>query len=898
MSLIRIFRRLKAKGPAVSERSHDMPIDPSSFLKQKPVRRISTAHAAYGPDTIASLVRQTTPSSPRSKYSSSNEDEHDSDHSSDDNDSLDSFIEANYNEFGCSMVDNAQLDSKDRERVRQVLSSQPNLVFSADAVRHVARTWDAEMMNFLINAQGPKVHLTCRVVEAVLLNKNYGMEVMASLQERGAAIKITSSVVVAPYENRLCGRDILMQLLCDPGVSVGTEAVEVIAALFDVEVVRVLRSRSGIKITDKALVAAAHNLEGLCILEMLLDYKDEVKMLEDVAVAAAGNENTGWKMIQLLIDRTGKIPKSERIWESAAGNKNHGNKITGILFRHQGKVLATEDIIVAAASNNMTGKLVIDFLFEHVEQIELTDVIIMAVSDNWHHITEIIDMLLNKSTNEIQMTARIVPSLTKDPPPGMEENVRSRMCDTIFYLLNGKFKDRVSFTTDALVQIMACGTLDLISDLLDSLGEKISITEQMIEAVAGGDGYRGTDKIVQRLFEHNPSVKINERTVILAAQGITGSKLLRTLFNHDSMLRVPPEAIETAAEDRSWASELVAVLLDQDPTVLITEKAVVAAARDSYEPYTLDLFISRCKGEIRLTLQTPYPRPLLVEFVKRILAEPHETHVIGPPLEEAVKIDDPEIVAHILRNEEQPRRLSAQEAAGAVGNESAGKEITQMLLAHGFQIEISESVVRSAALIHKEGYQIMELLIGDTERVGVAQTDAEAIAALMPAEIVRLLFETRQDIRVTTRVLEQAAKNGPKTLAVLIEVLGEYPPITDDILQAAASNVQSLHWLYDNYGDDVEFKQKAVEIAAGNSTGMELQAMLKRWGNSVRITTKVMEAVATTYWVCDKVSMLFEMRPREVCLSDDFWIAFAGSKDAYRAEETLKKLAGYCQILR
>jgi hypothetical protein len=164
------------------------------------------------------------------------------------------------------------------------------------------------MMNFLLKAQGPKVHLTCGVVEAVLSNKEYGVEVMASLQERGAAIKITSSVVVAAYENEKCGRDILMQLLGDPGVSVETKAVVMIAARFDVGVVRVLLSRSGIKITDKALVAAAHNLQGLHILEILLNYKDEVQMLEDVAVAAAGNENTGWKMLQLLINRTMQYP--------------------------------------------------------------------------------------------------------------------------------------------------------------------------------------------------------------------------------------------------------------------------------------------------------------------------------------------------------------------------------------------------------------------------------------------------------------------------------------------------------------------------------------------------------------------------------------------------------------
>ncbi|RKK66275.1 hypothetical protein BFJ69_g15539 [Fusarium oxysporum] len=796
------------------------------------------------------------------------------------------------------MVKAAARCPKEREHVRQVLLSRPNLRFTADAVQHAARTWDAEMMSFLLKEQGPKVHLTCGVVEAVLSNQSFGVGIMAILQERGAAIKITSSVVVAAYENKKCGRDILMQLLYDPGVSVETKVVDKIAALFDVEVMRVLLSRSSIKITDKALVAAAHNLQGLYILETLLNYKDEVHRLEDVAVAAAGNGNAGWDMLQLLIDRIGKIPESERIWESAAGNEKYGRKITGLLFRHQGRVLASEDVIVAAASNPRTGKPVIVFLFEHIEQIVLTDAMILAASQNWRHTTEIIDMFLNKSANEVQITAHTAPSFAEDPAkdiPWMKD-ARSQMCDAVFYILNGKFKDRVSFTADAVIQIMTHGALNLISDLLDSLGEKISITEKMIEAVAGGDKFRGPDKIVQRLFEHNPSVKINEKTVILAAQGVSGSRLLRALFNHDSTLQVTPEAIETAAGDYLWASELVAVLLDQTPTVLITEKAVVEATRDEYEPYTIDLFISRCKGEIKLGLQTRYPRDFLVACVRRILTEPNEARVTGPLLGEALQIGDPGIVAHILRNEEKPRRLSALETERAVGNSSAGKQMTQMLLDHGFQIEISESVVRSAAGIHRKGYEIMELLIGDTERVRVTPTGAEAIAALMPAEIARLLFETREEIRVTTRVLEEAARHDRKTLAVLIEILGEYPPITDGILQAAASNVHSLSCIYDNYGGDVECTQRAVEIAAGYSM-QGLQVMLEKWGDSVRITTKVMEAVATNSWVCDTVSMLFKMRPDQVCLSDDFWIALAGSEYEWRTEKAVQELAVYCDCI-
>ncbi|KAL3458366.1 hypothetical protein BJX64DRAFT_292287 [Aspergillus heterothallicus] len=773
------------------------------------------------------------------------------------------------------MVEDAARSDDIRGRVFKVLLRRPSLHFSPDAAQHAARLWSADMMSQLFEAQGQKVHPTCGVVQAAAANKRHGVEVMAILQERGAAIRLTRSLVNTLFQNQCCGRKLLMQLLSDPGVYVGASGVEAIAGLFDVEVVELLLCRSAIRATNKACVAAARNSQGLRILEILFTHETEVLEVEDIAVAAAENEQAGWMVLQFLIHRGLRIPATDRVWKAAAGHKRHGRKIIGLLFKHQGKFLASEDVLVAAAGNPETGKLVIDFLLQQGTQLVLSDTILLSSISNKQHAKELLDIFFDKSRNELRLTEQIVPSFVEPPVREIPwlKSKKFDMCEAIFFILDREHKDRVTFSADALVRIMASGSYDLIYKLLETVGEKISITEEMIEAIAQVNDTSGAAEIVQCLFQHSPSVNVTKRAIIAAAT--------RTSRGVD--------AIDAAICSRFWASELVEALLNQDPTVQITEKAVAGAGtHDMYDTSTFDRFLSKCRGEIRLSLQgLPYTlydiaTAPTIDFIKRALSESHGASVTGPLLEDAVRLDNSEIMA----------------SENAVGNSFAGKEIVQTLLAFNCRIDLTEPVVRSAAGIFSSGYEIIDLLLRDTERVRLLQSGVEAITALMPPNIVRLLFETRDKVGpMTTRMIEGAVKNSREVLDILVEAFGEFPLITDGILQAAASNVNSLRWIYDNYGDDVDCTQRAVEIAAGESMAA-LQVMLEQWGHEIRITTKVIGAVATSYSVCDTLSMLFNMRPKETCLSDDFWIALTASKYAWRAEEALEQLSEYCGFIR
>lgn len=220
----------------------------------------------------------------------------------------------------------------------------------------------------------------------------------------------------------------------------------------------------------------------------------------------------------------------------------------------------------------------------------------------------------------------------------------------------------------------------------------------------------------------------------------------------------------------------------------------------------------------------------------------------------------------------------------------------EVLLGHGLQLETTESVVRSAGRNLTNGHELINLLLGDGERVRVSQSGTEAIAGLIRPATVRLLFERREgEFTISTRMIEAAARNGCDVLEVICKNTADRPLITDGVTQAAASNVNSLRGIQENYGLEVGITQKAAEIAAGHSTEA-LQVLLEQWGHQICITLKVMEAAATSYSVYDTVKMLFDIRPDEVCLSEDFWVAVAGSHHV--PEQSVDQLSEYCDCIQ
>ncbi|PKX90610.1 uncharacterized protein P174DRAFT_266817 [Aspergillus novofumigatus IBT 16806] len=606
MALTRLFKRTTAPKPT------------------KPVQRISTASTTQTPGVITSLIAPPEPprtSSTDSVKEAGSESEHTA--SDGDDDGLDSFLTEYSGVFRQAMVKDAARSSDIRARVCQVLRQRPTLTIHPKGVEEAARIWDPEMMALLLETQGRKVHLLSTVIQAAVANEQSGVEIMRMFQDRGAPIRITQQVVVAAYRNEACGREILIQLLDNPNIPIGARGVQIIAKVFDVELMRsLLAGRPSIWISEGILAGAARNKQGRQLLQLLLTPSREVQDTERIFVAAARNEECGLEIIHFLIEYGLEIPANEKVWQSAAGHEKNGREILDLLLAHQGRVVDSEGVILAAAANTESGKRIIELLLEYgCCELVLTDAMILAATHNTRDGKEIIDLFLDHSQNDIRFTERTAPSFVQSSVPEWPWGERkSGLYDAVFNVLNGKHKDRVWFTAEAMVYIVSEGTRDLICGLLDKLGERVSITEEVIEAAPHVT-------IVQRLLKHTPSVQVTERAVILAAERWSGAEIIRAFTEHSNKLPVTPEAIEAAVKDVFFSEKTVKALLERSPSVGITEKAIATVTGPDYvdSRSMFDIFIAECKGEIRLNLQrgTEY-------LVARLLSGVMELPLLDP----------------------------------------------------------------------------------------------------------------------------------------------------------------------------------------------------------------------------------------------------------------------------
>lgn len=145
--------------------------------------------------------------------------------------------------------------------------------------------------------------------------------------------------------------------------------------------------------------------------------------------------------------------------------------------------------------------------------------------------------------------------------------------------------------------------------------------------------------------------------MLLAAESWSGVEILRALVERSNKLPVTPDAIEAAVKDDFDSEKKLKSLLENSPLVGITEKAVAAVAAPGYlgSERIFDILIAECKGEITLNLQrgTEY-------LVVQLLWGGHGATLVGPPIEQAVRVDNLEMVALVLKNQRMPKILSTK----------------------------------------------------------------------------------------------------------------------------------------------------------------------------------------------------------------------------------------------
>ncbi|KAE8310439.1 heterokaryon incompatibility protein-domain-containing protein [Aspergillus transmontanensis] len=139
-----------------------------------------------------------------------------------------------------------------------------------------------------------------------------------------------------------------------------------------------------ISLSEQVVKAAVGNTEisGQRIVEVFLQYQDNLPITEEVVKVAAWNEGPcGDRIMEVLLKYRDSLPITEEVVKAVAANEGtHGAKIMKMLSKHQDNLPVTEDVVKAAAGNEGAfAHCIMRVLFEHQYDILINEEMVTAM---------------------------------------------------------------------------------------------------------------------------------------------------------------------------------------------------------------------------------------------------------------------------------------------------------------------------------------------------------------------------------------------------------------------------------------------------------------------------------------------------------------------------------------
>jgi NACHT domain len=266
----------------------------------------------------------------------------------------------------------------------------------------------------------------------------------------------------------------------------------------------------------------------------------------------------------------------------------------------------------------------------------------------------------------------------------------------------------------------------------------------------------------------------------------------------------------------------------------------------------------------------------------------------------------------------------------AAGNSNGKKVMTLLLDRRGDDVQITEEVVKRAALNSDEA--IMTTLLdrrgGDIQ---ITEQVVEAAAWNFNGEVMGLLLDRRgDDIRITEDVVKAAAANwnGKRVMTLLLDRRGDDVQITKEVVEEAAMNyngevmavlldrrgddiqvteeltawiatrfdVEVMTLLLDRRGDDVQITERVVKAAIRNRSGKEVMVLLlDRRGDDVQITEEMAKSAAN-YYTGEVMVLLLDRRGDDIQITEELTALIAGRCPVEAMKMLLNRRGGDVQI--
>ncbi|KAF3070398.1 EF-hand superfamily Ca2+-modulated protein [Daldinia childiae] len=298
----------------------------------------------------------------------------------------------------------------------------------------------------------------------------------------------------------------------------------------------------------------------------------------------------------------------------------------------------------------------------------------------------------------------------------------------IFEYLFRALGNSVNITEAVLVSAAKSGWL--LEDIINILKRRpdIPIPEAIISDVVN-DEFHG-DELIEALFNHDPSIVVSEDNLVAAAQNNgRGTKILKFLIQHVDRIRITPRVVAAAAANKSLGNELVSLLLAGILDLHIEDTVLEAAAGN---PEFGD------------------------ELIETLLYYDGNTP-IGDRVMEAV-----------------------------ARNKKRGVKVFALLLEHDPNIKISESMLKAA--IANGNSKLLKVWL-DLSNVNSKVSEVVVKEAIHDFSTLLVLLKSGRRVTITPEVLKRVAMN--RHVTEIFPMLLNYDgrcPVTEAVLMAAIGN--------------------------------------------------------------------------------------------------------------
>ncbi|XHG01776.1 hypothetical protein AWENTII_005149 [Aspergillus wentii] len=316
--------------------------------------------------------------------------------------------------------------------------------------------------------------------------------------------------------------------------------------------------------------------------------------------------------------------------------------------------------------------------------------------------------------------------------------------------------------------------LDMLWDkgaLHDQSRASRKIIDERLVGTAAGSRRKSGPLLMSLLLDRKEkmTVKITEKVLRAASLNlICGTEIMKLVLNRcDGDIKITSSFMQELISSSSSSPDFMTVVLNRRiDEIMLDEKYVESFARGKKE--AMELLLQKRGEEIQVT-------------EKVLIAAARNTH-------------DAQTVRLLLIRREPGTNINKEILISAARNRRKGSEIMNMLLDEfGQDTAIDDEIIQAIAENPDEGLDMMKTLLCRQQAwVGVSEQILDKAATWNNREMLELLVNNARgsDIAITEKIVCSAAQNNDHAVELmeyLFDLRGHSLPITEDVLVSAAT---------------------------------------------------------------------------------------------------------------